>query len=115
SLFANGGVVRAASGGVMPFANDNGDFAATQFYLSPYASNDNAPFPSYVPNGSGSSPSASGAFPTIQQFEQEDPLSGHGGVLKKGANNVKTWVSGFGQPMDLGLATGGRVGLKWEG
>lgn len=112
SLFNRGGVVpHAAAGGVMPYANDNADWPSygSMMGVMPYASNDNAVFKGYVPQpvamGGG------GDFPTISPDAQEyDPLAGNTGVLKKGAGNLKSWLSPQPQ-MRLGynLASGGVV------
>lgn len=111
-MFAhNGGVVhRAGGGGVMPYANNNSPWGPINMGGTPYA-NDNSGFASYIPQvamGGGG-----GNFPTISPDEQQpDPLSQYSDVMKKGAGNIKDWLTGP-KPMDLGLAGGGVVS-KWH-
>lgn len=102
---ASGGVVPrtgyAGGGDIRPFANDNGLWAPPTLTGSPYAyANDNTSFPPYIPQMAIAG--GRGGFPTISAdapSRDEDPMHTDSG--KKGATNIKNWLSG--------KATGGVV------
>lgn len=101
SLFKDGGAVHRADGGVvphmamggMPYANDNGLWPsyASGFGAMPGA-NDNGQFGSYIPKVAQIGGGGRG-FPTIEGGDESDPFAISEGAMKKGAGNIKSWLS----------------------
>lgn len=97
SMFADGGVVRPhyAVGGPTPYANDNGDWPGMSFDLTPYASNQNTPYASYIPEA-GETPYTRASYPGIQDYEIEDPLADiwDKDSTKKTVRGLASWIDG---------------------